>query len=146
MQAVAAAMTATGSAAVAWTPMEGGVSPLLMRARVRGRWRPAQRLTVAGRSAQQVELAFDARDRATIVWGSLHGIHARRWSAGRLGGDVTISAPWRDRLCWEPALAVAPRGDAVATFLCTRRGAHPVHGLAHTRGAAEEASAGVGPT
>ncbi len=47
------------------------------------------------------------------------------------GDDRTISEPWRNRLCWEPALTVASRGDAVATFLCTRRGVHPIHGLAH---------------
>ena len=111
--------------------MEGGLSPLLLRARTGGRWQPAQRLTAPGRSAQQVELAFDGHRRATVVWGSLHGIHARTWSAGRLGGDRTISSPWRSRLCWEPALTVGPRGDAAATFLCTRRGAHPIHGLAY---------------
>ncbi len=131
IQSVAADMTPTGSAAIAWTPMEGGLSPLLVRFRASGRWGPEQRLTAPGRSAQQVELAFDGHDRATIVWGSLHGIHARQWSAGRVGDDRTISEPWRNRLCWEPALTVASRGDAVATFLCTRRGAHPIHGLAH---------------
>jgi hypothetical protein len=131
MQSVAAAMAADGRAAVAWTPMQGGLSPLLMRTRTGGRWRPAQRLTAPGRSAQQVELAFDGDGRATVVWGSLHGIHARQWRAGRLGGDRTISVPWRDRFCWEPALTVAERGAAAATFLCTRRGAHPVHGLAY---------------
>ncbi len=130
MQSVAAAMTASGVAAIAWTPVEGGLSPLRARFRAGGAWGPSRQLTARGRSAQQVELAFDDRDRATIAWGSLHGIHARQWRAGRLGADATISGPWRDRLCWEPSLTVAPHGDAVATFLCTRRAPHPIHGLA----------------
>jgi hypothetical protein len=130
MPSVAAAMTPGGTAAVAWTPMEGGLSPLLMRTRTRSGWGRTQRLTAPGRSAQQAELAFDDYGRATVVWGSVHGVHARQWSAGRLDDDRAISEPWRNRLCWEPALTVAPRGDAVATFLCTRRGTHPIHGLA----------------
>jgi hypothetical protein len=133
MQAVAAAMTANGNAAVAWTPVEGELSPVVMRTLTAGRWRPVERLTAPGRSAQQVELAFDARGRATIAWASLHGIHARQWRAGHVTGDRAISAPWRNRLCWEPALTVAPRGETAATFLCTRRGAHPIHGLAYRR-------------
>jgi hypothetical protein len=131
MQSVAADMTPRGTAAVGWTPMQGGLSPLLVRFRAHGRWGGAQRVTAPGRSAQQVALAFDGHDRASIVWASTHGVHARQWSAGRLDADRTISAPWRDRLCWEPALTVASRGDAVATFLCTRRGPRPIHGLAH---------------
>jgi len=131
IQSVAAGMTPAGTAAIAWTPVEGGLNPLIARLRVRGRWGPPRRLTSPGRSAQQVELAFDDRDRATIVWSSLHGIRARQTRAGRLGAEHTISDPWRNRLCWEPALTVAPRGDAVATFLCSRRGAHPIHGLAY---------------
>ncbi len=131
IQSVAADMTPAGTAAIAWTPVRGALSPLIARFRARGRWGPPHRLTSPGRSAQQVELAFDDRNRATIVWGSLHGIHARQTRAGRLGAERTISDPWRNRLCWEPALTVAPRGDAVATFLCTRRAAHPIHGLAY---------------
>jgi hypothetical protein len=131
IQSIAADMTPSGTAAIAWTPQEGGLNPLIARFRARGRWGPSQRLTSRGRSAQQVELVFDGRGHATIAWGSLHGIHARQWRAGRLGADLTISDPWRNRLCWEPSLTVAPHGDAVATFLCTRRAAHPIHGLAH---------------
>ena len=131
IQSVAADMTPAGTAAIAWTPVQGTQNPLIARFRARGRWGPTHRLTSPGRSAHQVELAFDDRDRATIVWGSLHGIHARQTRAGRLGAERTISDPWRNRLCWEPALTVAPRGDAVATFLCTRRAAHPIHGLAY---------------
>ena len=131
IQSVAAGMTPAGTAAIAWTPVQGGLNPVIARLRLRGRWGPPHRLTSPGRSAQQVELAFDDRDRATIVWGSLHGIHATQTRAGRVGAERTISSPWRNRLCWEPALTVAPKGDAVATFLCTRRAAHPIHGLAY---------------
>jgi hypothetical protein len=131
IQSLAAAMARSGTAAVVWSPVEGRLNPLLARFRVRDRWSAAARVTAPGRSAQQAEVAFDDRERATIVWGSLHGIRSRRWSAQRLDLARTVSAPWRNRLCWEPALAIAPRGDAIATFLCTRRGPHPIHGLAH---------------
>ena len=79
--------------------MERGLSPLIARFRVHGHWGPRHRLTARGRSAQHAELAFDDRSRATIVWGSLHGVHARQWRAGRVGADTTISDPWRNRLC-----------------------------------------------
>ena len=86
-------MTASGVAAIAWTPVKGGLSPLRARFRAGGAWGPSRQLTARGRSAQQVELAFDDRDRATIAWGSLHGIHARQWRAGRLGADATTPGP-----------------------------------------------------
>jgi hypothetical protein len=131
IQSAVAAIRPSGTVAVVWSPVQGRLTPLIARLRRHGRWGAPVDLTAPGRSAQHAELALDPLDRATVVWGSLHGIRARRWSAGRLGRVQTVSAPWRDRLCWEPALTIGPRGDALATFLCTRRGARPIHGLAH---------------
>jgi hypothetical protein len=131
IQSVDAAIAPSGTAAVVWSPVEGRLNPLIARFRTGGRWSSPMLLTSPGRSGQQPDLAIDARDRATIVWGSLDGIRARGWRARRLAGERTISAPWRRRLCSEPALAVGPRGDAIATFLCTRKGPTPIHALAH---------------
>jgi hypothetical protein len=130
IQSLAAAMAASGTAGVVWTPVEGGLTPLRARFREHGRWSAAAQVTSPGRGAQQPVIGLDARGRATIAWGSLHGIRSRTWSAGRLGAAAVVSSPWRARLCWQPALTVAARGAAAATFLCTRRGTEPLSGLA----------------